>query len=97
MTSSGEGVRCTVQDGEVSMYLDDVLVHIPSHLLKESKIVADVLSSSMSDFFFTKNFTFAAPTEWLQAWVACYVRKEEHLGNADTEVLVNCLKVCLCS
>jgi hypothetical protein len=96
MTSSSEGVRCTVQDGEVSMYLDDVQVHIPSHLLKESKIVVDVLSS-MPDSLFTRNFTIAAPKEWLQAWVACYVRKVERLGNADTEVLVNCLKVCLCS
>jgi hypothetical protein len=95
MTSSGEGVRCTVQDGEVSMYLDDVHVHIPSHLLQESKLVADVISS-MSDSPLTRDFTLAAPTKWLQAWVACYVCKVERLDDAGTEVLVNCLKVCLC-
>jgi hypothetical protein len=96
MSSPSEAVRCTVQDGEVSMYLDDVRVHIPSHLVTESNIVADVLSS-MSDSPLTRDFTISAPTEWLQAWVACYVRKVERLGDADTEVLVNCLKVCVCS
>jgi hypothetical protein len=96
MTSSGEGIKCIVCDGEVSMYLDNVHVHIPSHLLKESKIVVDVLSS-MSDPLSTIDFILTAPTEWLQAWVACYVHKVEHLGNADTAALVNCLNVCLCS
>jgi hypothetical protein len=96
MTSSSEEVRCIVCDGEVSMYLDDVRVLIPSHLFKESKILVDMLSS-MSDSLSTIDFTLAAPTEWLQALVACYVRKVEHLGKVDTEVLVNCLKVCLCS
>jgi hypothetical protein len=80
MTSSSEGVRCTVQDGEVSMHFDDVHMHIPSHLLEESKIVLDMLSS-MSDSPFTRDFTLAAPTEWLQAWFACYVRKVEHLSD----------------
>jgi hypothetical protein len=78
------------------MYLDDVRVHIPSHLLKESNMVLNILLS-MSDSPSTREFTLAAPTEWLQSWVACYVQKVEHLGDADTEVLVNCLKVCLCS
>jgi hypothetical protein len=73
MTGTSEGVRLTVQDGEVSMYMDDVRVHIPSDLPKESKIVVDVLSS-MTDSPLTRDFTIAAPTEWLQAWVACYVR-----------------------
>jgi hypothetical protein len=89
-------VRCIVQHGEVSMYLHGVNVHILSHLLMESKMMVDMLSST-SDSPFTTDFTLAAPTEWLQAWVACYVRKVEHLGDADTKVLVNCLKVCLCS
>jgi hypothetical protein len=80
MTKTSEGVRCSVQDGEVSMYLDDMRVRIPSHLLKESKVVADVLSS-MSDSPSTRDFTFAAPTEWLQAWVACYVSKVARLGD----------------
>jgi hypothetical protein len=93
MTITSEGVRCIIQDGEVSMFLHDVRVHIPSHLLKESKIVPDVLSS-LSESPITRDFTLAAPTEWLQAWVACYVRKVKPLADADTEDLVNCLKVC---
>jgi hypothetical protein len=95
MTGSSEEVRCTVEDGEVSMRLDDVHWHIPLGLLKKSKIVMDVLSS-MSDSSFKRHFTLAAPKEWLHAWVSCYVSKVEHLANADTEVLVNCVKVCLC-
>jgi hypothetical protein len=84
MTSTSEGVRCIVQDGEVSMHLRDVRTDIPSHLLMESRIVADVLSS-MSDSPLTRNFTLTAPTESLEAWVSCYVRKVELLDEADTE------------
>jgi hypothetical protein len=78
------------------MHFDDVQVHIPSHLLEESKIVVDMLSS-MSDSPFTRDFTLTVPTKWLQAWVACYVLELKHLDNADTVVLVNCLRVCLFS
>jgi hypothetical protein len=82
-----------VHDGVVCMHLDGVGVHIPSHILNESMVLLDALSST-NDSSLTSKFTLAAHIEWLQAWVACFVREEVRLGNAEFEVLVNCLKVC---
>jgi hypothetical protein len=93
MTNSSERVRCSVQDGEVSMHLADVSLHIPAHLVNESKVLLDALTSTGTSSL-TSSFTLAAPVEWLQAWVSCYVREEVRLGNADLEVLMNCLRVC---
>jgi hypothetical protein len=93
MTSSSEGVTCSVQDGAVYVHLDDMCVHIPSHVVNESKVLLDALSSA-SDSSLTSKFTLAAPIEWLQTWVAWCVCEEVQLGNAEFEVLANCLKVC---
>jgi hypothetical protein len=91
-TPSEDGVRCTVHDGEVSMHLDHPRVPIPSRILNQSKVLLDTLTSAC-DSSATKSFTLAAPTEWLQAWVACFVTEEQSLGYADDEVLVKCLMV----
>jgi hypothetical protein len=74
------------------MHLDAVRVHIPSHLLNESKVLLDALSS-VCDTSLLSEFTLEAPTEWLQAWVACYGGEAEPQASAEIEVLVNCLKV----
>jgi hypothetical protein len=78
------------------MHLDTERVHIPSHIVNESKILMDALASAC-DASVTRGFTLAAPTEWLRAWVACYIQEEERLRSADNSDLVNCLIVCFCS
>jgi hypothetical protein len=75
------------------MHLDDVRVHVPSRIVSESKVLMDALLSVCNSLL-TSDFTLAASTEWLQAWVCCYVGESEPLGSAEIEVLVNCLKVC---
>jgi hypothetical protein len=94
MISPNEGVKFSVHDGAVYVSLDDVCVHIPPHLVNISKVLLDALSS-VSEAALTSNFTLAAPKEWLQAWVACFVREEERLDDAEISVLVNCLQVCI--
>jgi hypothetical protein len=93
MTRCREEVKCTVHDGALCMHLDAVRVNIPSHLLNESKVLLDALSSAC-DSSLLSEFTLDAPAEWLQALVACFGREAEPQGIADVEVLVNCLKVC---
>jgi hypothetical protein len=93
MTRSSTEVKCTVNNGTLCMHLDDVRVHIPSHIVNESKVLLDALSS-VRDSLVTSDFTLAAPVEWLQAWVCCFVGESEPLGSAEIEVLVKCLKVC---
>jgi hypothetical protein len=95
MASSSDGVRCTVHDGEVWVHIDSVQVHIPSRLLRKSQILMDALAS-VRDSSVTRRFTLAAPTEWLKAWVACFVSEEAYLSDADSKVLVSCLIVCFC-
>jgi hypothetical protein len=73
------------------MHLSTSSVPIPSHLLQKSKMLMDVLSAC--DTSVTKEFTLAAPTEWLEAWAACFSNREKSLGGADSEFLVNCLMV----
>jgi hypothetical protein len=85
-------VKCTAHDGDLCMHLDDVRVHIPPHLLNESKVLLDALSSAC-DSSHMSDFTLAAPTDWLQAWVLSFDRDAEPLSSAETEILVKCLKV----
>jgi hypothetical protein len=92
MKRSSDATRCTVHDGAVWIHVDNVRVHIPSHLLNKSQILIDALSS-VDDSSVATFFTLAAATEWLQAWIACYGSEEERLGCADTKDLVNCLLV----
>jgi hypothetical protein len=96
MTSSSDGVRCTIQDGSVWLQLDNVRVNIPSHIVHKSKMF-NAAVSSVADPSIARGFTLAAPKEWLQAWLACYGSEEDHLGCADRKVLVNCLMVSFCS
>jgi hypothetical protein len=95
MTSSSDVTRCSVQDGAVWMHLDNVPVHLPSHLLNKSQILTDALSS-VDDSSVTKNFTLAAPKAWLKAWMAYNSSEEERLTllrRADIQELVSCLLV----
>jgi hypothetical protein len=92
MTSSRDGVRCTVKDGELTMHLDNTSVTIPAQLLKKSQILMDALS--VADPFATRKMTVAAPKEWLQAWVACFCNEEGSLSCKDIKDLVKCLLVC---
>jgi hypothetical protein len=62
--------------------------------VNESKVLLDALSS-VSDATLTSNFTLPAPTEWLQAWVACFVREDARLDSTEISVLMNCLQVCI--
>jgi hypothetical protein len=95
MTSLSNEVGCTAHNGAVWMHLNDVDVHISSHLVSRSKVLMDALSS-VCESSVTDGFTLDVPIEWLQAWVTCCVREEEQLGCAGSEVLVNCLLVCFC-
>jgi hypothetical protein len=92
MKSPSDVTRCTVHDGAVWIHLDNVRVHIPSHILNKSQILIDALSS-VDDSSVAKNLTLAAPEEWLQVWVACYGGEEERLRCAGIKDLVNCLLV----
>jgi hypothetical protein len=92
-TPSEDEVKCTVQDGDVSMILDHLRVSIPSRIFNQSKVLPDVLTSTC-DASATQSFTLKAPTDWLQAWVACFVTEEQSLDCANSEVLVKCLMVC---
>jgi hypothetical protein len=96
MISSFGGIRCTVTDGEVWMHLDDTHVHIPSPIVKKSEVLMD---ASMCESSASGGFTLEAPTEWLHAWVACFVNEEEQqlLRCAARQVLKNCILVCSCS
>jgi hypothetical protein len=79
----------------VWMHLDDTHVHIPSPIVIKSEVLMD---ASMCESSATGGFTLKAPTEWLHAWVACFVNEEEQLLRcAAREDLVNCLLVCSCS
>jgi hypothetical protein len=91
MSSASRGVRCTAHDdGTVWMHLD---VQIPSRLLNKSQVLMDAMVSG-GDPSSTRDFTLAAPTEWLQAWVVYCCGDKQRLGRADTEELVHCLMVC---
>jgi hypothetical protein len=92
MTSLSKEVNCTIQAGALCMHLDDARVHVPSHILNESKVLLDALASAC-DHSLISDFTLAAPTNWLQAWVLCYVYETEPLCSAEVDLLVNCLKV----
>jgi hypothetical protein len=93
MDGSSDGIKCTISDGEVWMHLDGTRVHIPSHILHQSKMLMDVLSSA-GEPSVTRNLKLAAPQEWLQAWAACFIHEEARLGCAAIEGLMNCLLVC---
>jgi hypothetical protein len=93
MKSSGKKVGCTAHEGAVWMHLDNVTVHIPSHLVKKSKVLMDALSS-VCESSVTSGFTLDVPIEWMQAWVACCVHEEQQLGCEDSEILLNCVLVC---
>jgi hypothetical protein len=92
MSSGSRGVRCTARDdGTVWMHLD---VQIPSHLLNKSQVLIDAMVSG-ADPSIARDFTLAAPTEWLKVWVVYCCGDKQRLGRADTEELVHCLMVCL--
>jgi hypothetical protein len=92
MKSQSDVTRCTVHDGAVWMHLDNARVHIPSHISNKSQILVDALSG-VDDNSVSKNFTLAAPKEWLHAWMACRGGEEERLRCAGVKDLVNCLLV----
>jgi hypothetical protein len=85
--------RWTVGDDGVVWMQEGV--RIPLHVLKKSQTLMDALLSE-ADSVIAGEFTLAAPTEWLQAWVACFCSEEQHLSCAETFELVNCLMVCSC-
>jgi hypothetical protein len=62
MFTSRESVTFTVCDGTVYMCLDNVTVHIPSHIYSQSKVFMDALSS-VADPYVTDQFTLVAPQE----------------------------------
>jgi hypothetical protein len=64
MTSSSEEVECIVHDDVLYIKLDAFCVHIPSHLLNESKVLLDALSS-VRDSSLMSEFEVDAPREWL--------------------------------
>jgi hypothetical protein len=92
MSSSNDTVRCTVNDGELWMHIDNASVKIPAQLLEKSEVLTDALSVACPSV--TRKVTLAAPEEWLQAWVSCYCNEEVSLGIKDITDLVNCLLVC---
>jgi hypothetical protein len=87
-----DGVRCTFQDGEMLMHLDNVSVNVPSELLKRSPVLMDALS--VADPSAGRKVNVAAPKEWLQTWVGCYCNEEESLRCDNINDLVHCLLVC---
>jgi hypothetical protein len=95
MASSREGATCSVADGKhLSINLPNLRVPIPSNVLDRSTVLTDVLSSACTcDSSATKDFRLPVPTEWLESWLSCFVTKEETLGSADIDLLVNCLMV----
>jgi hypothetical protein len=93
MLNSREAARCTVRDGAVHMYSDDDCVHIPYHLWSKSELFMDTVPS-VADSFVTHDFSLAAPTEWLLAWVHCYGKEAHALADVSIWTLVNCLMVC---
>jgi hypothetical protein len=93
MASSRDGVKCTIQDGDVRMHLDNGCVSIPAHLLTKSKFLSDVISSA-SEVSVASDFIVPAPEQWLQAWVDRYVSEAGRLGFADSTDLIHCLMVC---
>jgi hypothetical protein len=92
MTNSQDVARCIIADGTVTMHLENMRMPIPSCFLRQSKVLMDALSSAC-DPSAIKDFTLAAPAEWLEAWVYCFVSQEEGLGCLDSKRLVNCLMV----
>jgi hypothetical protein len=96
MTNSQNVARCIIADGTVTMHLESMRVTIPSNFLNQSKVLMDALSSAC-DPSAIKDFTLAAPAEWLEVWVYCFVSQEEGLGNIDSTRLVNCLMVSMFS
>jgi hypothetical protein len=92
MSSSRNGVRCTVNDGAVSMHLDNARVDIPPNFVKESQMLLDIQSSE-DDPSMIRDFSLDVPEEWLRAWTAFYCSEEKQVGNADVRDLSNCLMV----
>jgi hypothetical protein len=93
-----------IADGKVMMQLRNQRVRIPSHYVKKSKVMMNVLSAALHSrvthgFLFRRGstgkqqITLAAPTEWFEAWVACFVTRKKKLGCEDSAFLMNCLMV----
>jgi hypothetical protein len=95
MTSLSDEVKCTVHDGLFWMHLDDTGVNIPSHIVNESQLMMNILSS-VADTSITTDLALAAPKEWLEAWASRYCSGEKRLRCANIRDLVSCLLVCLC-
>jgi hypothetical protein len=92
MSSSKDGVRCTVRDDAMWMQLDNASVRIPPKLLNQSQVLMDAMS--ISDPSAKRKVTVAAPKEWLQAWVGCYCNEKESFRCDNIDDMVNCLLVC---
>jgi hypothetical protein len=91
MFSSTDSAMWSVDDGTMSIQLDNGCVNVPSELLNKSQVLIDALSVTHSSG--TKKVTLAAPKEWLQAWAVCYCNDEENISSKETTVLVKCLLV----
>jgi hypothetical protein len=91
MSSLSDVVKCTLRDGAVWMHLDNVRVHIPSHLLSKSQLLTDALSSTEDSS--GREMTLPAPKEWLHAWISRYGSEEERPRCANVKDLVHCLLV----
>jgi hypothetical protein len=81
-----------VQDGEVSMQLNQSRFLIPLLIWNQSQVLVHALASGC-DSSAVKSFTLVAPIEWLEAWVACFVTEKQSLASADSVSLVRCLMV----
>jgi hypothetical protein len=92
MSGSNIAARFAIENGSLMMRFEDLHVSIQSHIMNESNLLMDVLSSTWSSAA-TKGFALVAPNEWLQSWVTCFVTEEETLGCLDRQLLVNCLMV----
>jgi hypothetical protein len=88
MSSFQHEVKCTTSDdGAVWMHLD---VRVPPHVLNQSQVFMDAMPSD-DDHSIARDFTLAAPNEWLQVWSLCCCSDEQRLNCASTRDLVTCL------
>jgi post-segregation antitoxin (ccd killing protein) len=96
MSISSDEVRCTAHEGAVWMHFDELRVNIPSELLEKSKVLKNAVSS-MAGTSIAKDFTLAAPKEWLETWVKCYCGEEVRVSRATNGDVINCILVCFCT
>jgi hypothetical protein len=95
MTNLSDVVKCTVHEGAIWMHLHDTSVSIPAHLVNESQLLMNILSS-VADTSITTHFSLAAPMEWLEVWASCFCSGKKNLCFANLRDLVRCVLVCFC-